>query len=117
MERDPKLSNAQRSVDDAVKAYALQACGVLDEFALVVSSMDEIEALLELLRGAEPPYRLLSVVIKGPVPQENVVDPLVAQMRAALEGEGFTLQRGNLYNLPYYDLPQDFLQAAEQPAD
>ncbi|KAI3442371.1 uncharacterized protein J3R85_001106 [Psidium guajava] len=53
--------------------------------------MDEIEALLELLRGAGPPYRLLSVVIKGPVPQGNVVDPLVAQM----ESEDFMLQHGN----------------------
>ncbi|XP_048135777.1 uncharacterized protein LOC125315342 [Rhodamnia argentea] len=92
--RSPEVYNARRAMEDAIVAYTRQACRVLAEGALVVSSMEEIEALLVLLIRATPHDPLLSVVIKGPVPQGNVVDLLVAQMRATLEGEGIVLRHG-----------------------
>ncbi|XP_048134869.1 uncharacterized protein LOC125315042 isoform X1 [Rhodamnia argentea] len=112
-QRNPKVSNARRACDDANNAYAAQVCRVLGEIRLVASSMEEIEALLAVVRSLQP-GQVLTVEIQGPVPQGNVVDPLVAQMRAALEGEeGFRLRHGNIYDL-LYPLPQGFMPAVQQ---
>ncbi|KAI3442361.1 uncharacterized protein J3R85_001094, partial [Psidium guajava] len=105
----PEVYNAQMAMEDAISAYSRQACRVLAEGTLVVSSMEEVEALLVLLRRAVPPKLSLSVVIQGPMPQGNVVDPLVAQMRATLEGEGFMWRHGNIYGFL-----QPLVQAAQQ---
>ncbi|XP_048134870.1 uncharacterized protein LOC125315042 isoform X2 [Rhodamnia argentea] len=110
--RCPKVYDAQRAMDDANDAYVRQACRVLGEGTLVATSMEEIEALLVVLRRV-PPHRFLSVVIQGPESQGNLVDPLVAQMRVTLEDEGFMLRHGNIYDL-LYPLPQGFMPAVQQ---
>ncbi|KAI3442373.1 uncharacterized protein J3R85_001108 [Psidium guajava] len=112
--RSPKVSNARRACDNVNNAYAAQAISVLEERTLVVSSMEEIEALLVVVSAVQP-ERLLTVEIQGPVPQGNVVDPLAARMRATLEGKGFMLRHGNIYDLPYR-LPKNFMQAILQAA-
>ncbi|XP_048135035.1 uncharacterized protein LOC125315088 [Rhodamnia argentea] len=115
-ERSTKVYNAQKAWERAERAYVTEACTVLEEGTLLVSSMEEMEALLELLRLGVTLHRPLSVVIKGPLPQGNVVDPLVAQMRATLEREGFESWHGNTYNFLQSFLPFLYPAPAEQPA-